>query len=41
MNRAIAPLTIAEGAIVIDNTNLSVQETVDLMMEFVEAKDAL
>lgn len=36
MNREIAPLKIAEGAVVIDNTRLSVEETVEMMLDLLE-----
>ena len=32
-NRLFSPLTIPEGAIVIDNTNLSINETIDLIIK--------
>lgn len=36
MNRSIAPLRIAEGAIVVDTTNLSIEETVETLISLME-----
>ena len=32
-NRQFSPLTIPEGALVIDNSNLSIDETIDLIIK--------
>lgn len=36
MNRAVAPLKVAEGAIVIDSTKLTIEETVEQMISLME-----
>ena len=36
INRSISPLKIPEGALVIDNTNLSLDETMKLIKESLE-----
>lgn len=38
MNRSVAPLTAAEDALVIDTTDLSVEQVLDSVMEFVNTK---
>lgn len=40
MGRAVAPLAVPPGAVVIDNTNLSLPETVYLMAQLVRFRNA-
>ena len=37
MTRAVSPLRVPEGAVVIDNTNLDVEQTVEEMLKHINA----
>lgn len=40
-NRKVAPLKIAEGAVVIDSSNLDINQTVDKILSYMEKDDVL
>lgn len=40
-NRKVAPLKVAEGAIIVDNSNLNIDQTVDYILSFMEEEDVL
>lgn len=40
-NRKVAPLKVAEGAIIVDNSNLNIDQTVDYILSYMEDEDVL
>lgn len=40
-HREISPLKIADGAILIDNSDLNIEQTIDLILSYVEESDVL